>query len=144
MNELRDVAMYDSVELGKHCIGNLNLDVIPAEMTLLYKLQDLIALHFKTWRFERFYVEALGVSGKKLNSLCVLYFNASIHSLIDQRLLQEAKLLLKQSHLQCKTIAYELGFCDPGHFARWFKRVNGCAPGEYRFRSGKRVMFEVS
>jgi len=135
MNEFMDVAMRESVELINDSIAKLNLDVIPSEVTLLYKLQDLIALHFKTQRFERFYAEALGVPGKRLNSLCVLYFNATVHSLIDQRLLQEAKLLLKLSHLQCKAIAYELGFCDPGHFARWFKRVNGCAPGEYRGRS---------
>lgn len=55
---------------------------------------------------------------------------------LDQRSLERAKSLLDDHHLAVKTIARDLGFTDPGHFTRWFKRLSGQTPRSYR-KSGE-------
>lgn len=53
-------------------------------------------------------------------------------SLIEERLLTEAKRLLLHTGLTMAEIAYNLGFKDPSHFGHFFKRHTGHSPGMER------------
>lgn len=51
---------------------------------------------------------------------------------IQQRALDYAKERLFSTNLSVSQIGYALGFSYPQHFIRWFKRLSGVTPAEYR------------
>ena len=53
---------------------------------------------------------------------------------IDQMLLMEAAWLLQTTTLTVAQIADQLHFADTTTFARFFKRLKGCTPKEFRNR----------
>ena len=54
--------------------------------------------------------------------------------LVDQTRVGTAKGLLQESELPIGAIAAEIGYSEPTHFSRAFKRITGNSPGEYRRR----------
>ncbi len=70
----------------------------------------------------------------------VNYLNRSIKSvtgkttgeLIAQRLLQEAKVLLKYTSLSISEISYMLGFAEPSRFNYFFKKHSTFTPSKFR------------
>lgn len=52
--------------------------------------------------------------------------------LIGERILQEAKIMLKQSDLSISEIAYMLGFSEVSHFNKFFKNAVGETPSIFR------------
>ena len=53
---------------------------------------------------------------------------------IQRKTLARAELLLLTTSLRINEIASELGFQQPQNFSKWFKRLEGCSPEEYRKR----------
>lgn len=51
---------------------------------------------------------------------------------IQQKMLDVAKDRIFDSQKSISEISYELGFQYPQHFSRWFKKMAGCTPNEYR------------
>jgi AraC-like DNA-binding protein len=59
---------------------------------------------------------------------------------VDDVRFASARRMLEESDLKLLEIAYELGYSDPAHFSRAFRRWTSVAPGEYRrlfLRQGK-------
>ena len=78
------------------------------------------------------YASLLNVSSKTLT----LYVNEcskySPLELINNRIILEAKRLLRYSVLSVKEIAFRLGFEDPSYFAKFFKLLVKQSPADYR------------
>ena len=78
------------------------------------------------------YASLLNVSSKTLT----LYVNEcskySPLELINNRIILEAKRLLRYSVLSVKEIAFRLGFEDHSYFAKFFKRLVKQSPADYR------------
>ena len=78
------------------------------------------------------YASLLNVSSKTLT----LYVNEcskySPLEMINNRIILEAKRLLRYSVLSVKEIAFRLGFEDPSYFAKFFKRLVKQSPADYR------------
>ena len=53
-------------------------------------------------------------------------------TLIDERIIKEAKRMLKESSLSIEQIARELRFSSIESFSRFFKRVAGISPSKSR------------
>lgn len=51
---------------------------------------------------------------------------------IQLKALDVAKARMYDTDMSVSEIAYSLGFQYPQHFIRWFKRMTGFTPGEYR------------
>ena len=51
---------------------------------------------------------------------------------IQLKLVDKAKELLCATNKSVSEIAYELGFNDPHHLSRMFKKNTGCSPNEFR------------
>ncbi|WP_312398308.1 helix-turn-helix transcriptional regulator [Chryseobacterium sp.] len=99
---------------------------------IISKFLNLIDEHFKTERSVSFYADKLNISANYLNIVCKKNLNASASSLIQDRILLEAKRLLKVSEMTVKDIVYDLGFYDHASFSKFFKAQTGMTPSQFK------------
>lgn len=99
---------------------------------IISKFLNLIDQHFKTERSVSFYAEKLSISANYLNIVCKKNLNRSASSLIQDRILLEAKRLLKVSEMSVKDIVYDLGFYDHASFSKFFKVQTGMTPSQFK------------
>ncbi len=99
------------------------------------ELRDLIEADFRTSRRLADYAAKLGMTADRLNEHCKRATGVTAAHLLRQRVLTEAKRQLLFTDLSASEIAYELGFADPTHLSRFFRRYTGLTPSA--FRSGR-------
>jgi AraC-like DNA-binding protein len=78
------------------------------------------------------YANLLNVSPNHLNKCVKQTTGKSAHDLLNEMILLEAKVLLKQTNLNITEIAYKIGKNEISDFARFFKAQTGMRPSEYR------------
>lgn len=96
------------------------------------KFLNLIDEYFKEERSVSFYAEKLNISPNYLNIICKKSINSSASSLIQDRILLEAKRLLKVSEMSVKDIVFDLGFYDQASFSKFFKSQTGMTPSQFK------------
>ncbi len=99
---------------------------------LISKFILLIDSCFKHEHSVAFYASKLNISSNYLNIICKKHLQLSASSLIQNRVLLEAKRLLKASDLSIKEIVYELDFYDQASFSKFFKLHTGMTPSQFR------------
>ncbi len=72
------------------------------------------------------------VSKAYLTRLFQKHFNTTPLQYINQKKVEKAQLLLITDNMTVKEIAYSLGFNDHSYFIRFFKKVTGLTPNQYR------------
>ena len=72
------------------------------------------------------------VSQWHLSKLLKRHTNASFYDLLNGARIRAAKELLKDPSLKIRDIATKVGFSDTAHFAKIFKKLEGCSANEYR------------
>ncbi|MBF9144302.1 helix-turn-helix domain-containing protein [Hymenobacter properus] len=82
------------------------------------------------------YAQQLAVHVNHLNRVLKETTGHTTTALISRRLVQEARLLLKQSTWSVSEVADSLGFADVAHFCTFFKRHAGHTPGDFRRLAG--------
>ncbi|MDH2205506.1 MULTISPECIES: helix-turn-helix domain-containing protein [Empedobacter] len=98
----------------------------------LAKFNMLIDEFYKGEKSVVFYAEKLHISANYLNILCKKHLKVSATQLIQQRIIIEAKRLLKSGDLSIKEIAFDLGFTDHAYFSNFFKAQTNITPSEFR------------
>ncbi len=102
------------------------------QIELIRKFNFLVDMHYKTKRKVSDYADLLFKSPKTLSNLFSIYNQKSPQQIILERLSLEAKRLIHFTDKQNQEIAFELGFSDPAHFSRFFKKMTQMTPSEYR------------
>lgn len=102
------------------------------EPYILQKLKDAIEEHFKTKHSPADYAEMLYISPKALAKMTKSHFNKTLSSLINERIIIEAKRELYLTNKTVKEIAWELGYEDEYYFSRFFKVNADVSPQLYR------------
>jgi AraC family transcriptional activator of pobA len=77
----------------------------------------------------------LGISATQLNRICRAQLGRGALDLLHARLALEAQRQLAYTTQSVKRIGLDLGFPDPGYFTRFFQRLCGMSPSEWRARS---------
>jgi len=102
------------------------------EPFILQKLKDAIEENFKTKHTASDYADLLYISPKALAKITKTHFNKTLSSLINERIIIEAKRELYLTNKTVKEIAYELGYEDEFYFSRFFKVNAEVSPQLYR------------
>lgn len=96
------------------------------------RFQQMIDKSYKEKKRISLYAADLNISANYLNILCKKHLNISATQLIQQRIILEARRLLKSTGLSVKEIAFELGFMDHAYFSNFFKTQTGISPTDFR------------
>ena len=102
------------------------------EPFILQKLKDAIEANFKIKHSPADYAEMLYITPKALAKITKTHFNKTLSSLINERIIIEAKRELYLTNKTVKEIAYELGYEDEYYFSRFFKVNADVSPQLYR------------
>ncbi len=111
--------------LPQPAISNANLNVIREYNILVEK-------HFRKMHNVKDYADLLHKSPKTLSNLFPKYSDKSPLMVINERILLEARRLLLYSDKSTMEVADELGYKDPGHFSKFFKKHEGLSPSQFR------------
>ncbi|WP_405667259.1 helix-turn-helix transcriptional regulator [Streptomyces sp. NBC_01166] len=87
--------------------------------------------HAVTRRVED-YAAALGYSPRTLTRATLAAAGRTAKQYIDDRVLLEAKRLLRHSGLTAREVAAQLGFTDASDFTKFFRLRTGTTPGAFR------------
>jgi AraC-like DNA-binding protein len=74
----------------------------------------------------------LYITPNHLNALSKEQLGISAGELIRNRIILEAKRLLAIKDYSIAEIAYELSFADNSYFTKFFKKIEGVTPEEFR------------
>ncbi|MFR9649347.1 MAG: helix-turn-helix domain-containing protein [Rikenellaceae bacterium] len=78
------------------------------------------------------FASQLCVSVNHLNKVVRQTTKKSLSEWIEERLMLNAKVLLRNTDTSISDIAYQLGIADPSYFTRRFRQHEGISPKEYR------------
>lgn len=88
--------------------------------------------HFRQQRFLDFYAQKLEVSPKHLSRTVKAQTGYTAVEWIEKFVILEAKVLLKSSNLNIQQISDELNFASQSFFGKYFKKITGMSPKEFR------------
>ena len=78
------------------------------------------------------YARQLNITPRQLSDISSQLVGRKAKHLIEDRLLLEAKRLLTFTNLYVKEIAHKLGYKDPSHFSKIFKKKTQTTPQSYK------------
>jgi AraC family transcriptional regulator, transcriptional activator of pobA len=110
----------------------LTQSVTAYNYTLFRNFQKLVETNFAKLKLPRDYAALLYITPNHLNALCNEVMNVPAGEVIRQRIVLEAKRLLVNFDLTISEIAYRLNFQDNSYFSRFFKKLEGITPEEFR------------
>ena len=99
---------------------------------LYNELLDTIVEHHREASDVRFYADLLNVSSRYLAQVTRRISGKSPKAIIDDYLIHEIELQLKSTDNTVQEIAYRFGFSSQAHFTKFFKKLKGVSPTEFR------------
>ncbi|MEM9327705.1 MAG: helix-turn-helix domain-containing protein [Bacteroidota bacterium] len=96
------------------------------------QFQKLVESDCMESRKAREYARSLNLTYKQLNTLCKTFTKKTAKEYIDNYVVLQAKRLLVMSKLPIKHTAYECGFSEETNFLKFFKKIAGITPAQFR------------
>jgi AraC-like DNA-binding protein len=101
-----------------------------------YDFKDLVEQHLVEWKSISSYARAMRCTERSLTRAAVEAEGISAKEYVSRRLGLEAKRLLIHTDWPVGVIAEKLGFKEATHFSKFFRRVAGCTPQQFRSLNG--------
>ena len=129
------------VSIMARIVGEFSKKISSAEQTPMSKSRKdiyfkqfmmLVTEHYKVERSVGFYADKMHITPKYLSGLIKQVSGKSAAEWIDHYVVLEAKNLIKYSGLNIQEIAYSLNFPNQSFFGKFFKRLSGMSPSEYK------------
>lgn len=102
------------------------------DLRLFLQFCDMVEAHFREHLTLADYADRLSITVARLNDICRRMANLPSKEVVHERLLQEARRLLRFSAVPVSEISYQLGFVDPAYFSRFFTKRTGVPPSQFR------------
>ncbi len=107
----------------------------PASNKIFDSFIQLVNQHCREQRRLAFYADKLCVTERHLGTMVHLASGLTAKEWIDKAVITAAKVMLRHSDRQVVEIAEALHFPTASFFCKYFKRLSGCTPQEYRGKS---------
>lgn len=98
------------------------------------KFTELLERHHKKEREIAFYADKMCMTSKHLSQVIKDYTGKTALGIIEEYVISEAKSMLLSTTMSIQQISDELKFPSQSVFGKYFKRVAGISPSEYRNR----------
>jgi AraC family transcriptional regulator, transcriptional activator of pobA len=103
-----------------------------AAARLVAAYTDLVERDYRSQQGVADYARALGVTPTHLTRCCKLTCSRSALSLLNDRIIYEARVLLRETKDPVQDIARNLGFTSAAYFTRSFQSRAGMTPSKFR------------
>ncbi len=120
---------------NKERIAQRKVDSISHQEELFMQFLTLMHQHAAKERDASFYADRLCISTRYLSAIVRNQSGKTVKDFLDERCIQEIKILLRTTSENLQSIAIHLHFPDQSFFSRYFKKHTGMTPKE--FRAGK-------
>lgn len=110
------------------------LEKMPPARFLYFRFKALIEQNFKRQHHVQAYADQLCITADMLGKLVRDTVNRTPKQLIDERLITEAKRMLRWTKKTNKEISYDLGFESDSYFNRYFKKHCHQTPLSFRLQ----------
>lgn len=94
--------------------------------------RDLLKQHGHKGKGVNYYAQTLGITGVHLNRICKAVAGQTALKVAHEYVIDEASKYLHGTSYSVAEIADFLGFKDPAHFSKLFKKIKGVSPGRFR------------
>jgi AraC family transcriptional regulator, transcriptional activator of pobA len=101
-------------------------------LMITQNFKDALSRHIYEKQKVTEYADLLNVSPNHLNKCVKLTTGQSAQDILNEMILLEAKVLLKQTDMQISEIAYKLSQQNHSDFSRFFKAKTGITPKDYK------------
>ena len=102
------------------------------DVEIATKFKKLLQSNVNENRQVTFYIDQLFVTKRRLDKATQVVFNKSAKQLITEELMKNAKIMLANSGMTVKEIAFELSFFQETNFTAFFKKNEGVSPTVFR------------
>lgn len=99
---------------------------------LFIEFSKILRQHFRERHDITFYAEKLNISPRYLSMVTKQITHSTVATFINRHLMLEACWLLKTTDYSIQYISELLHFADQASFSKFFKRINGQNPMQYR------------
>jgi len=124
--KLEPITTYNTSHNASARVSSLFIELLERQFPIASPDQKV------TLRTASDYADRLAVHSNHLNKVLKDTTGKTTTEHISSRLIQEAKILLKQTDWNISEIAYSLGFEQLSHFSNFFKKQTSLSPGEIR------------
>jgi len=123
--------MINVVRYGKRdeCVP---INTTKASHLLFVRFRKMLEQHFDEYHTVGDYAQKLNVSNKTLSNAVLECSRKTPLAFINDRIVLEAKRLIRFTDMRIREVAFRLGYEDPSYFVKFFKRETGYLPMDFK------------
>lgn len=129
---IRSLLYFSLSKLNRLYSKHYNISPDTQSNSIIYKFKEMLELNIRTTHSVNEYCNLLYTSRHHLNAIIKEHTGFSSKEIISNRLLQEIKMELRYSNQTVAEIANILNFSEPNNLTRFFKKMEGISPSNYR------------
>ena len=131
-NSIRNLLIAIDTEVMRNQPDNTHGNEQSHAWMLITRFFKLVSLHCRETREVTFYANQLSITTTYLYKLCRKHLQLSPKEVLDRQAVTEIKTYLVNTDVPVKSIADELHFEDASYMCRYFRRMTGMSPMDYR------------
>lgn len=129
--------MDRAIAMARNYVGqqvNRTVDLRGRSSELYNEFLVAIEHHCRKNRDVHFYADCLNVSSRYLAQVTRRICGKAPKNIIDESMIKEIEVSLDTTDRTVQEVAYDFGFSSQAHFAKFFKKMKGLTPSEFRKR----------
>ncbi len=129
---IRSLLYFSLAKLNRLYAQAYNLSAKTYGDSIAYQFKEVLEQEIRSLHSVQEYCQKMQVSRHQLNTSLKEHFGCTTLALIHNRLLQEIKTDLLYTDFPISKIAFELNFSESNNLTRFFKKMTGLSPSQFR------------